>query len=114
MTAVAGMSVVPTMPVVCVVATMSAVVIGGLVVGPRVVVSCSGQRVGDVPAVSGHRLPVRGLIAHMATPLTVNPVVVVCGHGTAALVWPVPCPTVVVTRWSTHDIPLHSSSGIPP
>lgn len=101
MAALPGVRVVPTMPVVSVaptMSTMSAVVIGVLVVGPHVVVSCSGQRVGDATAVSGHRLPVRGLIANKATTLTVHPVVVVCGPVNAALVRPVPCPTVVVAR----------------
>src|SRR5699024_6460406 len=105
---VVTVAVVPTVPAVAAVRvgavlTVPAVVAGVLTV-PMVrgrVASRGGQRVGDTQAISGHRLPVRGL---MPTHVTVGRLVVsVCNL--VALVWPMPCVTVVVARWRTHGNP---------
>ncbi len=66
-----------------------------LVVGARVVMARSGQRVGDLPAVRGDRLSVRGgLSARMSA--TVTRVVRVFGRVAGAGAWA--RPTVVVAR----------------
>lgn len=65
MAVVAGVSVVPTMPA----------VVAGVFAVPMVrgrVVARRGQRVGDTHAVSGYRLPVRGLILSRPARLTVS------------------------------------------
>src|SRR5690625_7124323 len=99
---VPGLSVVPRVSLVLRVPGVFAVVAGVLPV-PIVrgrVVSRGGQRVGDTHAVSGHRLPVRGLPSPRPARVTVSRVLVGVGAVAPALVWPVRC--VIVARWRTQ------------
>src|SRR5690625_93108 len=110
---VPGLSVVPRVSLVLRVPGVFAVVAGVLPV-PIVrgrVVSRGGQRVGDTYAVSGDRLPVRGLPFPMPARVTVSRVVVDVCAVVPALAWPVPC--VIVARWHTHGNPSFHRSAYP-
>lgn len=111
--AVAGVCVVTGVTGVTGVCVVPAVVAGVLPV-PIVrgrVVSRGGQRVGDTHAVSGHRLPVHGLMPLMPARVTVSRVVVAVCAVVPALAWPVPC--VIVARWHTHGNPSFHRSAYP-
>lgn len=108
--AVAGVCVVTGVTGVCVVPAVVAGVLPVPIVRGRVV-SRGGQRVGDTYAVSGDRLPVRGLPFPMPARVTVSRVVVDVCAVVPALAWPVPC--VIVARWHTHGNPSFHRSAYP-